>query len=78
MWLRLSHLSIASLPLCVCTHPIDPMGIHILRCAHGNERTKTHDAIHDTFVNIVGAITLTHTLVVVTNVWFYVFNIFFK
>jgi hypothetical protein len=28
------------------------MGIHLLRCAHGNEPTKTYDAIRDTFVAI--------------------------
>jgi hypothetical protein len=25
------------------------MGIHLLCCAYGNERTRTHDAICDTF-----------------------------
>jgi len=29
------------------------MGIHLLHCAHGNKRTKTHDAICDTFVATV-------------------------
>jgi hypothetical protein len=52
-WLELSHPSIASLLWCVHTHPIDLMGIHLLLCAHGNERTKTHDAIRDTFAAIV-------------------------
>jgi hypothetical protein len=28
------------------------MGIHFLRYVHGNERTKTHDAIHNTFATI--------------------------
>jgi hypothetical protein len=28
------------------------MGIHLLRCAHGNERTRTHDVIPDAFVGI--------------------------
>jgi hypothetical protein len=37
----------------VCTHPINPMGIHFLRCVHGNERTRTYDVICDTFVAIV-------------------------
>jgi hypothetical protein len=37
----------------VCTHPINPMGIHFLCCVHGNERTRTHDVICDTFVAIV-------------------------
>jgi hypothetical protein len=29
------------------------MGIHFLRCFHGNERIGTHDAVHDTFATIV-------------------------
>ncbi len=36
----------------VCTHPINLMGIHLLHCVHGNEQTKTHDAIYNTFVVI--------------------------
>jgi len=50
--LKLPHLSIVNLPQCVCTHPIDPMGIHLLCCAHGNECMGTHDAIHNTFATI--------------------------
>jgi hypothetical protein len=38
---------------CMCTHPINLMGIHFLLYAHGNECTKTEDAIHDIFVTIV-------------------------
>jgi hypothetical protein len=35
----------------ICVHTsIDSMGIYLLRCAHGNERTKTSYVIHDTFV----------------------------
>jgi len=26
---------------CVCTHPINLMGIHLLHCVHGNQHTKT-------------------------------------
>ncbi len=48
MWLGLPYLSIVGILQCVCTHPIDRMSIHLLCCAHGNERTETHDAIHDT------------------------------
>jgi len=32
---------------------IDPMGIHFLCYAQGNEHIGTHDAIHDTFATIV-------------------------
>ncbi len=45
IWLGLPHASIANVPWCICTHPIDPMGIHFLHCAHGNKHTWTHDAI---------------------------------
>jgi hypothetical protein len=58
MWLGLTHLSIASLPQCVCTHTIDPMDIHFLCCAHGNECMGTHNAIHNTFVAIVQDVSL--------------------
>jgi hypothetical protein len=44
--------SIIGIPRCVCTHPINPMGIHFLCCVHGNKHIKTHDAICDTFVAI--------------------------
>jgi hypothetical protein len=29
------------------------MGIHLLHCAHGNEHTRTNDAIRDAFADIV-------------------------
>jgi hypothetical protein len=53
MQLGLPHLSIANILWCMCTHPIDHMGIHLLHCVHGNEHIRTHDVIHDTFVAIV-------------------------
>jgi len=40
------------LSICVCTHPIDLMGIHLLRCVHGNKCTWTYDVIHNTFTTI--------------------------
>ncbi len=52
MRLGLPHPSIGSISQCVCTHPIDSMGIHFLHCAHGNKRIGTHDAIRDTFATI--------------------------
>jgi hypothetical protein len=51
-WVGLPHPSIANIPQCVCTHPIDPMGIHLLDCVNGNKRIGAHDAIHDTFATI--------------------------
>jgi hypothetical protein len=51
-WLGLSNPSIVSFFWCVCTHPIDPMGIHFLRYVHGNEHMRIHDAIYDIFATI--------------------------
>jgi hypothetical protein len=48
----LPHISITSLPQCVCPHPINPMGIHLLHCTYGNEHMKTYNVVHDTFVAI--------------------------
>jgi hypothetical protein len=48
-WLGLPHPSIVSFLPCACTHPIDPMGIHLLHCSHGNEHTSTHVVICNTF-----------------------------
>ncbi len=43
---------ITGIPQCVYTHCINPMGIHLLCCVHGNKHIRTHDAIHNTFVAI--------------------------
>jgi hypothetical protein len=51
--LGLSHPSIASIPQCVYTYPINPMDIHFLWCTHDNECKWTHDTIHNTFITIV-------------------------
>ncbi len=56
MWFGLPRPSIVSIFRCVCTHPIDLMGIHFLHCAHGNERIWSHDVICNTFVAIVRAV----------------------
>lgn len=53
MWFRLPHLSIAGILRCMCTLPIDTMGIYLIHCAHNNEHTRTQDAICSTFVTIV-------------------------
>jgi hypothetical protein len=39
--LGLPRPSIKSILQFVCTHPIDPMGIQLLCCTHGNERIGT-------------------------------------
>ncbi len=38
--LRLPHPLIASLPQCVCTHPIGHIGMHLLCCAHDNKHMR--------------------------------------
>ncbi len=50
--LELPHPSIVGILQCMCTHPIDLMSIHLLRCVHGNECTGIYDVIHNTFATI--------------------------
>jgi len=52
MQLGLPHPLIMGIFRCVCTHPINFMGIDLFRCAHGNEHIKTHDGIHNIFAAI--------------------------
>jgi hypothetical protein len=40
LWLILPHPSFTSILRCICTHPIDLMGIHLLRYVHDNEHTN--------------------------------------
>jgi hypothetical protein len=51
MWLGLPHPSIACVPRW-CAHIPSTLRGYLLHCPHGNERTKAHDEIHDTFANI--------------------------
>jgi hypothetical protein len=53
MWFGLPYPSIADIPWCMCTHPIDTMGIYLWHCAHNNKHTTTHNVVCDTFVTIV-------------------------
>jgi len=52
MRLGLPHPSIVGIPWCVCTHPINPMGIHFLCYVHGNKHIGTHDVSCNIFVAI--------------------------
>ncbi len=56
MRLGLPHSTIAIISWCVCTHPIDPMCNHLLRCVHGNKHIGTHDAIRNTFGTITRSV----------------------
>jgi len=48
----LPHFSIIGILWCICTHPIDLMGVHLLCCTHNNKCIRTHDVICNTFVAI--------------------------
>jgi hypothetical protein len=55
LWIQLGlpHPLIAGILQCVCTHPMNLMGIHLLCCAHGNKHIRIHDAICNTFTAII-------------------------
>jgi len=65
-WLGLPHPSIANILQCVCTHPIDLMGIHFLCYVHGKECIGTHDVIRDTFVTIAWNASFSHGMKTIT------------
>ncbi|CAM6088894.1 unnamed protein product [Calypogeia fissa] len=50
--LGLPHPGLLGQPSCVCGHPLDPVGTHILQCSHGSERTATHDDFRDVLAAI--------------------------
>ena len=47
--LGLPHPCPANYVACACGHPLDPLGIHFLRCARGGERTSSHDSVRDVY-----------------------------
>jgi hypothetical protein len=51
--LNLPHPLTLGLTHYVCGEPLDPLGIHLLRCAHGGEKTTSHDVVRDAFASIV-------------------------
>jgi hypothetical protein len=44
------HLLVLDVLHCICNQPLDLMGIHLFRCAHGAERTALHDVVQDIFL----------------------------
>jgi hypothetical protein len=52
IFIYIYNSTIVGILRCACTHPIDHVGIHFLHCGHGNECTRTHDVICNTFVTI--------------------------
>jgi hypothetical protein len=38
---------------CIFYQLLDSMGIHLLYCAHGGEKTTSHDVIQNTFASVV-------------------------
>ncbi len=51
--LGLSHPLVLGLTHYICGHPLNPMGIHLLHCTHGGEKTTSHNVIRDAFMSIV-------------------------
>jgi len=47
------HFLVFSLTHCICGQLLDPMGIHLFRCANGGERTTSHDVVQDVFAYIM-------------------------
>ncbi len=50
--LCLSHLLILGVSHCICSQPLDPMGIHLFHCIHGGEKMVSHDVVRDVFTAI--------------------------
>ena len=51
--LGLPHPCLATYAACSCGHPLDPLGTHLLRCAHGGKRTSSHDSVRDAVYHII-------------------------
>ncbi len=51
--LGISHPLILGVSHCICSQPLDPMGIHLFHGVHGGERTGSHDVVRDVFATIV-------------------------
>ncbi len=45
-------LLIISLSHYICGQPLDPTGMHLLRCIHGLKMTASHHVVQDAFVSI--------------------------
>jgi hypothetical protein len=50
--LGLPHPLAFGLTHCIYGWPLNPIGIHLLCCAHGGERTTSHDVVQDVFASI--------------------------
>jgi hypothetical protein len=66
---------------CICSQPLDPMGIHLFWCVHGEKTTISHDVMWDVFVtttrnvrfHISQAQTPCHAIFAMLS-WHYVIN----
>jgi hypothetical protein len=50
--LDLSHPLVFGVSHCICSEPLDPIGIHLLCCTHCGERMASHDVVWDVFTTI--------------------------
>ena len=51
--LGLPHPCLATYATCSCSHQLDPLGIHLLRCVRGGGRTLSHDSVRDAVYHII-------------------------
>jgi hypothetical protein len=43
--LNFSHPLILRVSHCICSQPLDPMGIHLLHYTHDGQRIASHDVV---------------------------------
>jgi hypothetical protein len=53
------HLALG-LTHCICGQLLDPMGIHLLRYAHGGKKITFHDVVQDVFASLAKMYSLLH------------------
>ncbi len=46
------HLLVFGVSHCICNQLLDPIGIHLLHCTHGGEKTTSHDFVKDVFATM--------------------------
>ncbi len=51
--LGFSHFLVFGVSNCICSQPLNLMGIHLLHCAHDGEKMVSYDVVRDAFVALV-------------------------
>jgi hypothetical protein len=47
--LGLFHPLVLGVSHCICSQPLDPIGIYLLHCAHGGKRMTSYDVVRNVF-----------------------------